>query len=61
MKAMLDPRIVAANTHFPAAGEDSPEGAARIAASSQGDLEMVGMTYCQLERSGALWRPLPRT
>jgi hypothetical protein len=49
MKAMLEPRIVAANTHEPAEEEDSPDGAPRIAASSQGGLGMFGMTYCQPE------------
>jgi hypothetical protein len=40
MKTMLEPRMAAAITQPPLAGNDSPQGFARITASSQGGLAM---------------------
>src|SRR5258708_33177069 len=59
MKAMLDPRIVAANTHAPALAEGSPGEPARIAASSQGGLAMLGMTYFEQKAPPRALRPRP--
>jgi len=59
MKAMLDPRMVAAKTHAPALAEDSPGEPARIAASSQGGLAMFGMTYSEQKSSQRAACPKP--
>jgi len=41
---MLEPRMVAANTHGPLPMQDASETAARIVASSHGGLAMLAIT-----------------
>ena len=55
MKAMLEPRIVAASTHLPLLPEVLLGSPARIAASSQGDLAMFGMEAFEGELRGMIY------
>lgn len=45
MKAMLEPRMVAAMTQAPFRGDGSAHGFARIKASSQGGLAILAIIY----------------
>src|SRR5262249_39015070 len=51
MKAMLEPRMVAATTQPPFVGDGSTHGFARITASSQGGLAILAMIHSQRGRA----------